>query len=58
MKYTFKLTEHEARIIRLALDREVKRKEEINSPQTEEVKELADYFERRIRDREVFCQEV
>ena len=38
------------RLIRLALDREVKRKEEINSPQTEEIKELADYFERRIRD--------
>ena len=50
MKYTFKLTEHEMRIIRLALDREVKRKKEINSPQTEEVKELADFFERRIRD--------
>lgn len=50
MKHTFKFTEHEMRLIRLALDREVKRKEEINSPQTEEIKELADYFERRIRD--------
>ena len=50
VKHTFKFTEHEMRLIRLALDREVKRKEEINSTQTEEVKELADYFERRIRD--------
>lgn len=50
MEYTFKFTEHEMRLIRFALDIEVKRKEKINSPQTEEIKELADYFERRIRD--------
>ena len=50
MRHTFKLTEHEMRLIRLAWDREIKRKEGINSSQTEEIKELADYFERRIRD--------
>lgn len=50
MKYTFKLTEHEMRIIRLALDLEAIRKAKADLPSADEVKKLADYFERRIRD--------
>lgn len=50
IRETFKLTKKEMRLIRVALDREAKRKEEINSPQTKDYKELADLFERRIRN--------
>jgi hypothetical protein len=50
MKHTFKLTESEMRMIRLALDREALRGKEAGSQKADEYKQLADYFERRIRD--------
>jgi hypothetical protein len=38
-------------MIRLALDREALRRKEAGSQKADEYKQLADYFERRIRDR-------
>lgn len=49
-KHTFKLTEREMRMIRIALETETERRDNGNIQRAQEYKSLLEYFDRRISD--------